>query len=89
MEQAVDALTRHGLFKGEKMMKSAEITNIVIKFVRMACYACGAGLAAVNLAAIAVTRQGHYYYQDVNQMWLAAGVGLIALGWILQDWRRA
>ncbi len=71
------------------MMKSAETINSVIKFVRMACYACGAGLAAMNLAAIAVTRQGHYYYRDVNQMWLAAAAGLIALGWILQDWRRA
>ena len=70
-------------------MQSAEMINLVIKFVRMACYACGAGLAAVNLAAIAVTRQGYYYYNDVNQMWLATGAGLIALGWILKDWRRA
>jgi len=50
-------------------------------------YIVGSMLAAYHITAFKSDKYG-VYYQDDNQLWLAIGVGLIVIGWIVRNWKK-
>jgi len=60
----------------EWLRKSCQIVLIMV----------GTVFAVFNLSAFKVDQYG-LYYVDANQYWLAFGVGLLALNWIIRNWK--
>jgi len=50
-------------------------------------YLIGSMLAAYHVTAFKTDKFGLYYHDD-NQLWLAVGVGLVIVGWIVRNWKK-
>ena len=61
-------------------------TATVFRSIEATCFAIGPAVAAYYLASFTVDAHG-YYYRD-EELGIAAGVFLIALGFALRYWRR-
>jgi hypothetical protein len=50
-------------------------------------YVVGSAFAAYNITAFKTDKFG-LYFKDDNQLWLAVGVALIAIGWAIRHWKK-
>jgi len=50
-------------------------------------YAVGSALTAYNITAFKSDKYGVYFVDD-NQLWLAIGVGMLAVGWLTRNWKK-
>ncbi len=50
-------------------------------------YLAGALLTAYNITAFKTDKFG-LFYNDDNQYWLAVGIALLGLGWVIRNWKK-
>ncbi len=50
-------------------------------------YLAGALLTTYNIMAFKTDKFG-LFYNDDNQYWLAVGVALLGLGWVIRNWKK-
>jgi uncharacterized membrane protein (Fun14 family) len=63
-----------------------ELLEWLRKSVQVVLIVVGTVFAVYNLSAFKVDQYG-LYYVDANQLWLAFGAGLLALNWIIRNWK--
>ena len=59
----------------------------VMKIGNAAAILAGTTLIAFNIIAFTADKYG-LYFRDDNQYWLAAGVGLLTVSWLIRNWRQ-
>lgn len=69
-------------------MTQIDTKKLVIKLTQAVSLTLGSAFIAYNITAFKVEKHGSYYFLDPNQTWLAIGVGLIFLGWIVKNWNK-
>jgi len=52
-----------------------------------ALYTVGSALTAYNITAFKTDKYGLYFHDD-NQLWLAVGVALLLVGWVVRNWKK-
>ncbi len=60
---------------------------VVPKALQAVAYIVGAALISYNVFAVKVDKFG-YYYRDDNQLWLAIGIGIFAVGLVIKNWKK-
>jgi hypothetical protein len=63
------------------------MNQIILKYVQAVAYVVGSTLIASNLFAVKVDKHG-YFWMDKNELWLAIGVGVVALGLVIKNWKK-
>ena len=65
--------------------------NTLISWVNKAivsvCLILGSMFTSYNLIAFK-TDKAAFYYNDDNQFWLAFGISILALSWIVRNWKK-
>ena len=69
-------------------MANIDIKQMATKGVQALSYILGTALLTYNLTAFKLSKGGSIYFLDKNQTWMAIGVGLIALGVCIKNWKR-
>ena len=67
-------------------MINTQIQNLVLKIFQIISLLAGVALTAYNFFSFKVVKNG-YYFQDDNQLWLAIGVTLITVSYIIKNWK--
>jgi len=66
----------------------AEIkTQDIFKYVQAVAYVVGSGLITYNLFSVKVDKSG-YFWADSNELWLAIGVAVFAVGLVIKNWKK-
>jgi hypothetical protein len=67
---------------------NVNLKEIGLKVVQSVSYIMGSALIAYNITAFTIDKHGSYYFRNLNQKWLAIGVGIFALGLIIKNWKK-
>lgn len=67
-------------------MINTQTQDLILKIVQIVSLLTGVALTAYNFFSFKVVKSG-YYFQDDNQIWLAAGVTLITVSYIIRNWK--
>lgn len=59
----------------------------ILKYIQAVTYVVGSALITYNFVAVKVDKHG-YFWVDKNQLWLAIGVGAVAVGMIIKNWKK-
>jgi hypothetical protein len=62
-------------------------TQDILKYTQAVAYVVGSALIAHNLFAVKVDKHG-YFWMDSNELWLAIGVGVFAIGHVIRNWKK-
>lgn len=74
------------MIKGDIMNKN-EIQTLALKLAQIVAFLTGVLLTTYNLFSFKIAKNG-YYFNDDNQTWLAIGVSLLALAYIIKSWNK-
>ncbi len=61
--------------------------TLILKIVQAITLITGLAFTSFNLFAFTVVKSG-YYYKDANQYWLALGVSLLAINYLVKNWNK-
>lgn len=62
-------------------------TQDILKYVQAVAYVLGSTLITYNLFAVKVDKSG-YFWVEKNELWLAIGVGIFAVGLVIRNWKK-
>lgn len=65
-------------------MNKNEIQVFALKITQVAAFLAGVFLTTYNLFSFKVAKNG-YYFNDDNQLWLALGVALLAVTYVIKN----
>lgn len=68
-------------------MNKNEIQTLALKITQIIAFLTGVLLTTYNLFSFKIAKNG-YYFNDDNQTWLAIGVSLLALAYIIKNWNK-
>jgi hypothetical protein len=69
------------------IMVQIDAKQVVPKLLQAVAYIVGAALITYNVFAVKVDKFG-YYFKDQNQLWLAIGVAVFAVGLVIRNWKK-
>ena len=59
----------------------------ILKYAQAVAYVVGSALIAYNLFSVKVDKSG-YFWVEKNELWLAIGVGIFAVGLVIKNWKK-
>ena len=68
-------------------MAQAQMVDLIKRGAVLILYVFGTVLTAYHITAFKGDKYG-LYFRDDDQLWLAIGVGLIAAGWAIRNWKK-
>lgn len=68
-------------------MNKNEIQTLALKITQIIAFLAGVLLTTYNLFSFKIAKNG-YYFNDDNQTWLAVGVSLLALAYVIKNWNK-
>jgi len=60
--------------------------SLILKISQAATLVTGLAFTSFNLISFTVVKNG-YYFKDDNQYWLAFGVSLLAINYLIKNWK--
>jgi len=61
--------------------------TLILKISQAASLVLGVAFTSFNLISFTVVKNG-YYFKDDNQYWLAFGVSLLAVNYLIKNWKK-
>lgn len=61
--------------------------TLILKITQSITLITGLAFTSFNLFAFTVVKSG-YYYKDENQYWLAFGVSMLAVTYLIKNWKK-
>ncbi len=61
--------------------------TLVLKISQAVALITGIAFTSFNLFSFTVVKSG-YYFKDTNQYWLAFGVSLLAINYLIKNWNK-
>lgn len=61
--------------------------TLILKISQATTLVLGAAFTSFNLFSFTVAKNG-YYFKDDNQYWLALGVSLLAVNYLIKNWKK-
>lgn len=61
--------------------------TLILKLSQAITLIVGLAFTSFNLFAFTVVKSG-YYYKDANQYWLAFGISLLAINYLIKNWKK-
>jgi len=61
--------------------------SLILKIAQAASLVIGVALTGFNLISFTVVKNG-YYFKDDNQYWLALGLSLLAVNYVIKNWNK-
>lgn len=61
--------------------------TLILKISQAATLVTGLAFTSFNLFSFTVVKSG-YYFKDANQYWLAFGVSLLAISYLIKNWKK-
>ena len=61
--------------------------TLILKISQAATLVTGLAFTSFNLFSFTVVKSG-YYFKDANQYWLAFGVSLLAINYLIKNWKK-
>ena len=68
-------------------MKKEEIQTLALKLLQVITFLAGVYLTTYNLFSFKIAKNG-YYFNDINQTWLAVGISFLAFTYIIRNWKK-
>ena len=68
-------------------MAQVQVVDLIKRVVVSILYILGTPLAAYHLTAFKNDKVG-MYFKDGNQLWLAIGIGMVVVGWVIRNWKK-
>jgi hypothetical protein len=62
-------------------------TQDILKYVQAVAYVVSSTLITYNLFSVKVDKSG-YFWVSKNELWLAIGVGILAIGLVIRNWKK-
>ena len=60
---------------------------LILKISQATTLVIGLAFTSFNLFSFTVVKSG-YYFKDTNQYWLAFGVSLLAINYLIKNWKK-
>lgn len=60
--------------------------SLILKISQAVTLVAGVAFTSFNLFSFTVVKSG-YYFKDPNQYWLAFGVSLLAINYLIKNWK--
>jgi len=60
---------------------------LILKISQATTLVIGLAFTSFNLFSFTVVKSG-YYFKDANQYWLAFGVSLLAINYLIKNWKK-
>jgi|LGVF01.2.fsa_nt_gb uncharacterized ion transporter superfamily protein YfcC len=61
--------------------------SLILKVSQATSLILGVAFTSFNLISFTVVKNG-YYFKDDNQYWLALGVSLLAVNYVMRNWKK-
>lgn len=60
--------------------------SLILKISQAVTLVAGVTFTSFNLFSFTVVKSG-YYFKDANQYWLAFGLALLAINYLIKNWK--
>ena len=60
--------------------------SLILKISQAITLVVGIAFTSYNLISFTVVKSG-YYFKDANQYWLAFGMSLLAINYLIKNWK--
>ncbi|MCK5385998.1 MAG: hypothetical protein KAJ39_02355 [Gammaproteobacteria bacterium] len=68
-------------------MSDAKLQALLFKISYVATLLLGVAFTTYNLFSFKISK-GAYYFLDTNQTWLAVGVTILTISYVIKNWKK-